>query len=76
MRNVTFGAFAILTLFFLSGYIAPAHAQGPYQGPLLVTSAGQNTVRLLPPLVIEREHIDFLVERLEGILEGMGKADD
>lgn len=44
--------------------------QGPANGLLLV-GAGPNVIRLVPPLIIEKEHIDALAERLTKILAGL-----
>ncbi len=35
---------------------------------LLVINAGTNTLRLVPPLIITREEIDLLIERLSAVL--------
>ena len=32
---------------------------------LIVLSAGSDVIRLVPPLVIEKEHIDEMIEKLE-----------
>ena len=39
-----------------------------YRYGLLLVNAGPNTLRLVPPLVITREEIDLLVERLSAVL--------
>ena len=44
--------------------IANAQKEG-----LLVISAGGNVLRMVPPLVIEREHIDEMIEKLEKALQ-------
>lgn len=36
---------------------------------LLIITAGANTIRLVPPLVIEKEHIDEMKEKLTAILD-------
>ena len=36
---------------------------------LIVLSAGSDVLRLVPPLVIEKEHIDEMVEKLEQCLK-------
>lgn len=36
---------------------------------LIVLSAGGNVLRLLPPLVIEKEDIDHMVEILTGVCD-------
>lgn len=44
--------------------IANAQKEG-----LLVIAAGGNVLRMVPPLVIEREHIDEMIEKLEKALQ-------
>lgn len=39
---------------------------------LYINVTRQNTIRLLPPLIIEKPHIDFAVERLVTIIEQLG----
>jgi len=39
-----------------------------YRHGLLLVNAGPNTLRLIPPLVITREEIDLLIERLTTVL--------
>lgn len=36
---------------------------------LIVISAGSDVLRLVPPLVIQREHVDEMIEKLEMVLE-------
>lgn len=36
---------------------------------LIVISAGGDVLRLVPPLVIQREHVDEMIEKLETVLE-------
>ena len=36
---------------------------------LIVISAGSNVIRFVPPLVIEKEHVDEMIEKLERTLE-------
>ena len=38
---------------------------------LLVISAGSNVIRLVPPLVIEKEHVDEMIAKLEETLEAL-----
>ena len=45
-----------------------------FEAGLLTVPAGENVLRLVPPLVIEKEHVDTLVERLGPILTEMGEA--
>jgi acetylornithine/N-succinyldiaminopimelate aminotransferase len=42
-----------------------------YRHGLLLVNAGPNTLRLIPPLVITREEIDLLVERLSMVFQEM-----
>jgi 4-aminobutyrate aminotransferase len=42
--------------------------QAAFQRGLLVLGAGENTVRLCPPLTITREQADFAIETLESCL--------
>jgi 4-aminobutyrate aminotransferase len=42
-----------------------------YQRGLLVLGAGQNTVRLSPPLVLKKDQADFALSTLEEILGGL-----
>ncbi len=44
--------------------------QGPTNGLLLV-GAGPNVLRLVPPLIVEKAHIDILAEKLTAILAGL-----
>lgn len=43
-----------------------------YKHGLLLVNAGTNVIRLVPPLVVNREHVDELVGKLTDILAGMG----
>ncbi len=40
-----------------------------YRHGLLMVNAGPNTLRFIPPLIISREEIDLLIERLSAILQ-------
>ena len=42
-----------------------------YQHGLLLASAGTNVIRFIPPLIIEKRHVDELIEKLTIILEGI-----
>lgn len=42
--------------------------QGAFERGLLVLGCGESTVRLMPPLVVEREHADFAVDVLDRCL--------
>ena len=52
--------------------VAPAEivTQG-YEHGLLLASAGTNVIRFVPPLIIEKQHVDELIEKLTAILEGL-----
>jgi len=50
--------------------VAPIIKAGFEQGLLLV-NAGANVLRFVPPLTIEKGHVDDLIEKLTVILEGM-----
>lgn len=39
------------------------------QEGLLVISAGQDVIRMVPPLVIEREHVDEMIQKLRRVLD-------
>jgi acetylornithine/N-succinyldiaminopimelate aminotransferase len=39
-----------------------------YERGLMLASAGQNTLRLVPPLIVQREHVDELLDGLSRIL--------
>lgn len=52
--------------------IAPAGiVQRGYEHGLLLAGAGTNVVRFVPPLIIEKNHVDELIEKLTTILEGI-----
>ena len=36
---------------------------------LVIISAGANTLRFIPPLVIEREHVDEMIAVLSSVIE-------
>ena len=38
---------------------------------LVLMSAGENVIRFVPPLVIEREHVDEMAEKLETVIKGL-----
>lgn len=50
----------------VSGILTEALKKG-----LILISAGANIIRFLPPLVIEKEHIDEMSEKLTAVLEGV-----
>ena len=45
-------------------------AQG-YEHGLLLVNSGPDAIRFIPPLIIEKQHVDELVEKLTAILEGI-----
>jgi acetylornithine/succinyldiaminopimelate/putrescine aminotransferase len=47
-----------------TGVLAADVVAAGYEEGIIVASAGENVVRLVPPLIVEVEHIDLLVERL------------
>jgi predicted acetylornithine/succinylornithine family transaminase len=50
--------------------VAPLIAEG-YQHGLLLVNAGERVLRFIPPLVIEKQHVDVLIDRLTTMLEGL-----
>jgi acetylornithine aminotransferase len=48
---------------------APYVTKGYEQG-VIMTMAGQKVLRLLPPLVIQRQHVDDFLAVLDGVLPG------
>lgn len=52
--------------------IAPGKVAGKaLEHGLLVISAGSDVIRFVPPLVIEKEHVDEMIEKLELTLEAL-----
>lgn len=51
----------------------PIVQQG-YELGLILVNAGTNVIRFVPPLVVEKHHVDTLIERLSGILSDMQGA--
>lgn len=47
--------------------VAPI-VQGGYQHGLLLVNAGENVLRFVPPLIIQKEHIDVMIARLTTIM--------
>jgi len=41
---------------------------------LLIATAGEKVVRFVPPLVVEKEHLDYAVETVGDILKGMERS--
>jgi 4-aminobutyrate aminotransferase len=44
-----------------------------FERGLLVLGAGENTVRLCPPLIVTRDQADFAIDALEDCLEAIGR---
>jgi acetylornithine/N-succinyldiaminopimelate aminotransferase len=42
-----------------------------YEHGLMLVNAGTNVIRFVPPLIVEKSDVDFLIEKLTHILEGM-----
>jgi len=42
-----------------------------YEHGLLLVSSGTNVVRFVPPLIVEKSHVDELIEKLTAILENI-----
>ncbi|RMG88204.1 MAG: aminotransferase class III-fold pyridoxal phosphate-dependent enzyme, partial [Chloroflexi bacterium] len=42
--------------------------QAGYERGLLLINAGANVLRFIPPLIIEKQHVDMLIDRLTAIL--------
>ncbi|MCY3781106.1 MAG: acetylornithine/succinylornithine family transaminase [Chloroflexi bacterium] len=56
--------------------VAPAGiVQAGYEHGLLLVSSGTNVIRFVPPLIVEKEHVDELIEKLTVILEGIDAED-
>ncbi len=53
---------------------APIIEQG-YENGLLLVNAGANVLRFVPPLVVSKQHVDQLVERLTVILAHLQQTD-
>ena len=46
-----------------------------YEHGLLLVSSGTNVVRFVPPLIVEKQHVDELIEKLTLILEAIDVED-
>ena len=56
--------------------VAPAGiVQAGYEHGLLLVSSGTNVIRFVPPLIVEKKHVDELIEKLTIILEGVDAED-
>ena len=52
--------------------IAPAGVvSAGYEHGLLLVSSGTNVVRFVPPLIVQKQHVDELIDKLTLILEGI-----
>jgi predicted acetylornithine/succinylornithine family transaminase len=49
-----------------------AIVEAGYENGLILVNAGPNVIRLVPPLIVERKHVDMLVEKLSAILATQG----
>ncbi len=49
--------------------VSPIISQALTEQKLVIISAGTNIIRFVPPLVIEKEHVDEMVEKLSAVLE-------
>ena len=49
--------------------VAPVAEKAILEEKLIIISAGTNVIRLVPPLVIEKEHVDDMVVKLEAVLK-------
>ncbi len=45
-----------------------------YEQGLLMVNAGPNVIRFVPPLVVQKEHVDQLVEKLAQIFSEKGEG--
>ncbi|MBS1253380.1 MAG: Acetylornithine aminotransferase [Anaerolineales bacterium] len=57
----------------LTGEAAPA-IQAGYENGFILVNAGPDVLRLVPPLIIETDHIDALVDALPELLEAVEEA--
>lgn len=48
--------------------------QAGWSHGLLLVNAGPNVVRLVPPLILEKSHVDELIDKLQPILSGLQTA--
>ena len=40
---------------------------------LIVITAGSDVIRLVPPLIIEKKHVDEMAEKLHAVLKNMAE---
>jgi predicted acetylornithine/succinylornithine family transaminase len=50
---------------------AAAVIEAGYEHGLILVNAGPNVIRFVPPLIVEKKHVDELVDKLTAILAGM-----
>ncbi len=56
--------------------VAPAGiVNAGYEHGLLLVSSGSNVIRFVPPLIVEKKHVDELIEKLTAILEDIDDGD-
>ena len=56
--------------------IAPAGVvSAGYEQGLLLVSSGTNVIRFVPPLIVQKQHVDELIDKLTVILEGIDAED-
>lgn len=48
-----------------------AVAKAALEKGLVVISAGTNVIRMVPPLIIEKEHVDEMIEKLDAVFSGI-----
>ena len=53
-----------------AGVVSAGYEQG-----LLLVSSGTNVIRFVPPLIVQKQHVDELVDKLTVILEGIDAED-
>ena len=52
-----------------------AVVQAGYDAGLLLVSSGANVIRFVPPLIVQKAHVDELIDKLTHILEGIDDDD-
>ena len=52
-----------------------AVVQAGYDAGLLLVSSGANVIRFVPPLIVQKAHVDELIDKLTQILEGIDDED-
>lgn len=56
--------------------VAPAGiVNAGYEHGLLLVSSGSNVIRFVPPLIVEKKHVNELIEKLTAILEDIDDGD-